>query len=246
VLTDRKDIDFLRVTDNFRVMVRVAEAADGVPLEVLSQGMTSLLGWVGVLCQRLKETLQQPTQDPLPTDSFALVLIDELDAHMHPHWQQVLVHRLKKAFPNVQFIACTHSPLIVGGLHKDEVDRFTICKGQISKVDFDPDMTLGRTDQILTGQLFGLHTTLDPATQEMMAEYEELLGEPDRDATQEQRFRELGRLLEERIPPTPSEPVKRRARELLEALQSAEDGDKQARIEERMSRLSKALRGEGK
>ena len=135
-LTDRDDLDFIRVTEDFRIIVITADVATGVPMEVLSQGMTSLLGWVGVLCQRLKETLQTTTDDPLPTHSFALVLIDELDAHMHPRWQQVLVHRLKQAFPNVQFIANTHSPLIVSGLEKDEVSRFAIADGKIGLVRF--------------------------------------------------------------------------------------------------------------
>jgi WD40 repeat protein len=244
ILTDRQDIDYLCVTENYRVMVKIADAAEGVPLELLSQGMTSLFGWIGVLCQRLKETLQLPTQDPLPTNSYALVLIDELDAHMHPRWQQVLVHRLKKAFPNAQFIVCTHSPLIVGGLAMEEVDRFTIKKGKIVKVDFDPDMTLGRTDQILTGELFGLKTTLDAVTQGLVAEYEDLLGEPNRSDEQKKRFKKLGQDLEDRIPPTPSRLVERRAGELLEALQSADGNDKQPRVIDCMSRLAKALRGD--
>ena len=48
-LTDRDDLDFIRVTQDFRIIVRTADVATGVPMEVLSQGMTSLLGWVGVL-----------------------------------------------------------------------------------------------------------------------------------------------------------------------------------------------------
>jgi hypothetical protein len=247
-LTDRTDIDFHQVTENFRVYVKVAGATSGVPVEVLSQGLTSLFGWVGVLCQRLKETLQSPTNDPLPTDSYALVLIDELDAHMHPRWQQVLVPRLKKIFPNVQFIACTHSPLIAGGLDKKEVARFTITEGQIAQVDFDPDMTLGRTDQILTGELFNLSTTLDYATQEVMAEYETLLGKSVRSPEEQERFTELGHMLEERIPPSPSSPVERRAGELLETLHSvnleAIDVKARAQVQDRMARLSKTLQGE--
>jgi hypothetical protein len=105
-------------------------------------------------------------------------------------------------------------------------------------------MTLGRTDQILTGELFGLETTLDPVTQELIAEYEDLLGEPNRSEEQEKRFKKLGQDLEDRIPPTPSKLVERRAGELLEALQSAEGDDKESRVLERMSRLAKALRGD--
>ena len=241
-LTDRPDLNFLHVTRDHRVVVKTADAADGVPLESLSQGMTSLFGWVGVVCQRLKETLQAPTQDPLPTRSYALVLIDELDAHMHPRWQQVLVHRLKQMFPNVQFIASTHSPLIVAGLDRNEIERFAIRKSRVVKVDFEDDMTLGRTDQILTGELFGLPSTLDAKTQELMKEYEGLLGNSARNAPEEQRFNELARLIEDRIPPAPQEPVERRARELLEALQSAEISTAvSTRVQERMSRLAKAL-----
>jgi WD40 repeat protein len=247
-LTDRPDIDFLRVTDDYRVLVRVADVHDGAPIEILSQGLTSLFGWVGVLCQRLKETRQNPTNDPLPTDSYALVLIDEIDAHMHPLWQQVLVHRLKLAFPNVQFIASTHSPLIVGGLAKDEVDRFTIEQGKISKVDFEPDMTLGRYDQILTGELFNLPTALDPTTQELMAEYEVLLGKSQREPDEERRFQELARELEERIPPSPSDLVERRAAELLQLLQGVDlehpDAAALEAVRAGMSRLAKTLRGE--
>lgn len=247
-LTGRTDIDFLRVTENFHVYVKIAEAPGGVPVEVLSQGLTSLFSWVGVLCQRLKETLQTPTGDPLPTESYALVLIDEIDAHMHPRWQQVLVPRLKKAFPNVQFIACTHSPLIVGGMQKEEVERFALANSQIQKMDFDPDMTLGRTDQILTGELFGLPTTLDPATQSMMVQYEELLGKSARTAEEEASLTKLGRALETRIPPSPPTLLARRASEMLETLRSANLGamnvEFRTELQERMTRLSKTLRRE--
>jgi WD40 repeat protein len=246
VLMDRKDIDYLGVTKNYRVMVKVTGVTDGLPLELLSQGMTSLLGWTGVLCQRLKETLEIPTQDPLPTKSYALVLIDELDAHMHPKWQQVLVRRLKKAFPNVQFVACTHSPLIIGGLADGEVERFIIKKDKIVKVNFDADMTLGRTDQILTGELFGLETTLDAETQEVVAEYKKLLGlgKQRRDKDQEERFMKLNVLLEARIPLSPSNLIERRAAELLHALQSDDSEEKERGVKERMSQLAKALGGD--
>jgi WD40 repeat protein len=247
-LTDRTDIDFLRVTETFRVIVKVADVVEGVPVELLSQGLTSLLGWIGVLCQRLKETLQSPTNDPLPTNSYALVLIDELDAHMHPRWQQVLVPRLKQVFPNVQFIACTHSPLIVGGLDKDEVVRFAMRDGKIAKVDFDPDMTLGRTDQILTSELFDLSTTLDQATQAVMTEYQTLLGKNARSPQEQEKLSALARSLEERIPLSPSNLIERRSAELLELMQAVDlkplDDTLRSQIEEHLTRLSKSLRRE--
>jgi hypothetical protein len=242
ILADRPDVDYLRVTENYRVMVKVGDTIDGIPLELLSQGMTSLFGWVGVLCQRLKETLQVPTNDPLPASSYALVLIDELDAHMHPRWQQVIVTRLKRAFPNVQFVACTHSPLIVGGLTKEEVDRFALDEGKVVKVDFDADMTMGRADQLLTGELFGLETTLDSVTQEIMQRYETLLG-LERNPEQEAEFQDLAKALDSRIPPVPSNLVARRAAELIDAYHASGEEFGNALVRERLSQLAKALAG---
>lgn len=259
VLTDRKDIDFLRVSENFRVFVKTEDVPDGMPLEVLSQGLTSLLSWVGVLCQRMKETSQHGETSVLPIDGPAIVLIDELDAHMHPRWQQVLVRRLKALFPKVQFIACTHSPLIVGGLDKSEVERFQIVDGKVERVEFDSDMTLGRTDQILTGELFSLPSTLDLETQELMTRYKALLGKSQRTDDEQLEFVKLSNMVEGRIPPSPSNLLPRRARELLEALDQAftesialnDDSavswqtESRADITNRMAALAKALKKEG-
>lgn len=52
-----------------------------------------------------------------------LVLIDELDLHLHPSWQATLVSALKNSFPNVQFIVTTHSPMLLPELERDEVLR---------------------------------------------------------------------------------------------------------------------------
>src|SRR5258708_30625214 len=84
-----------------------------VPIGAVSQGTASLMCWVGVLIQRLAEV--HGTGTPV-REQKALVLIDEIDTHMHPHWQRSLADRLSELFPNVQFIATTHSPLVVAGL----------------------------------------------------------------------------------------------------------------------------------
>lgn len=175
-----------------------------------------------------------------------MVLIDELDAHMHPKWQQMIVHRLKKAFPNVQFIASTHSPLIVGGLEKAEVTRFVLDNNVVNALDFEPDMTLGRTDQILTGELFGLHNTFDPGTQKLLEQYQALLAKSERNEQEQSLFLELGERLEKQIPPSPTEFVRRRSRELLDILQPLKlsefpEGIRQE-LGDRITRLSKSMR----
>ena len=75
---------------------------------MISQGTQSVIGWTGVLLDRLHEVYSHEEQ---PREQSALVLIDEIGAHMHPLWQQTIVPGLKELFPNVQFIATSHSPL---------------------------------------------------------------------------------------------------------------------------------------
>jgi predicted ATP-binding protein involved in virulence len=50
-----------------------------------------------------------------------LVLIDELDLHLHPTWQATFISALRKTFPRVQFVATTHSPLVLSSLRPDEI-----------------------------------------------------------------------------------------------------------------------------
>lgn len=85
-----------------------------VPLSAVSQGTGSVMCWIGNLIQRMHEV-------NISADSRPLVLVDEVDAHMHPKWQQLFIEAFRKKFPNVQVVATTHSPLMVGSLTKDEI-----------------------------------------------------------------------------------------------------------------------------
>jgi hypothetical protein len=193
------------------------ETADGeVPLAAVSQGTQSLMGWIGLLLQRLYEVYDNVEN---PKEGSALVLIDEIDAHMHPLWQQTIVKTLTKLFPKVQFMATTHSPLIVGGMPVSQVFRFKRDeKRGVAIAQIDEDMTSGRADQVLTGSLFGLPTTLDSVTQEKIKEYQALLGKSARTEAEEREFQELRKVLQFRIPVPYETPSDRRALALVEAL----------------------------
>lgn len=80
-------------------------------------------------------------------DTEGIVLIDEIDMHLHPKWQRHIVEDLKRTFPKIQFIVTTHSPFIVQSLKKDEVinldsenineDPFTKSIEEIAEQDMD-------------------------------------------------------------------------------------------------------------
>ena len=85
---------------------------DGTPLNVaqLSQGEKSLMVLVGDIARRLA-MMNPELKNPLMGDG--IVLIDEVDMHLHPQWQRNLVKQLTTTFPNCQFVLTTHSPLVI-------------------------------------------------------------------------------------------------------------------------------------
>jgi predicted ATP-binding protein involved in virulence len=65
-----------------------------------------------------------PDNDPLPRvlkETPGVVLIDELDVHLHPKWQRRVASDLKRTFPGIQFICTSHSPQVIGELSSDEI-----------------------------------------------------------------------------------------------------------------------------
>lgn len=101
---------------------------NGVRLDVsqLSDGEKCLLAMVGDLARRM--AIAAPT-DPKPLERFAIVLIDELELHLHPGLQRTILPRLRQVFPNVQFIATTHSPQILSSVlakHVRVLDAFQL------------------------------------------------------------------------------------------------------------------------
>ena len=89
----------------------------------LGYGYQSMLSWIVDLCKRMFDAYPD-RQNPLEGD--ALVLIDEIDLHLHPQWQRNIIAYLSKAFPNVQFIVTTHSPLVVQSI--EELNLYVMCR----------------------------------------------------------------------------------------------------------------------
>jgi predicted ATP-binding protein involved in virulence len=81
-----------------------------ISLELLSDGEKSLLAMVGHLSRKLAEYNPDLIN---PLEASAIVLIDEIELHLHPAWQRMIIPRLTQTFPNCQFIVTTHSPQVL-------------------------------------------------------------------------------------------------------------------------------------
>lgn len=91
-----------------------------LPLFYLSDGLRTMAAMVAEIAYRCVILNAHLGRDAVKL-SKGVVLIDELDMHIHPKWQQHVVNDLKQAFPNIQFIATTHSPFIVQSLKAEEL-----------------------------------------------------------------------------------------------------------------------------
>ena len=87
---------------------------DGASVQVrhLSDGERSVLALVLDLTRRLAQA--NPSFADPAAECEAVVLIDDLDLHLHPQWQRQIIHNLTTAFPRCQFVATTHSPQVIG------------------------------------------------------------------------------------------------------------------------------------
>ena len=93
-----------------QVIVKFVTKDATVRFEELGFGYQTSLTWLSDFCKRMFE-LYPEAENPLHEE--AVVLVDELDLHLHPKWQRDIVPTLSKVFPRVQFIVTTHSPHVL-------------------------------------------------------------------------------------------------------------------------------------
>lgn len=164
-----------------------------VPLSEISLGYQTMTAWAVDLAWRLFQHYPE-SSDPLGEP--AVVLVDEIDLHLHPKWQREIRRDLTDHFPNVQFIATAHSPLMAQtsldanlAVLREEVDRVVIVN--------DPEViTDWRLDQIVTSELFGLASARPPEVEELLEERTTLVRKTKLSKAEQQRLRELDDMVE--------------------------------------------------
>jgi hypothetical protein len=160
----------MRFTGRFHKDQQPLFAHQGVvlPFPALSDGYRAYIGLLGDILSHLSDCC--PKGRPL-TDLTGVVMVDDVDLHLHPQWQRVVVPRLARAFPNLQFILTTHSPLVVGTVHAENVR--VIGNHQIHQ--FSERLHGLSVDQILSGPYFNY---TKPRTDESEKELQALLEGP--------------------------------------------------------------------
>jgi predicted ATP-binding protein involved in virulence len=189
-----------------------------VPTISLSDGFRSVIALAGDLIWRLLQAF--PNIDD-PTQASGVVLIDELDIHLHPSWQRQIAGWLRDVFPNLQFFVATHSPLVAAGGGEDALTlRLDMVDGEVQVTQID-NISAYDVDYILRSPAFGLQSTHSPETQEKIKRYYELRKKID-DLIGEERkeYEQLRQFMKEAQPiggPPEPDSLEARTKAFLEA-----------------------------
>lgn len=152
-----------------------AENGSALPISFLSAGYQSVLWMVMDIAFRALQ-LNPGTRDL--NDFFGIVLIDEVDKHLHPKWQWNVLNALHDTFPNVQFIITTHAPIVISSCKNAAI--MSIESGQLAK-PIDPVYGYGIPDVIQYTQ--GSSAAL-PELRELYVRFEEACVRKDLEAAQ--------------------------------------------------------------
>lgn len=96
-----------------------------LPVELLSDGIRNMIGMIADIAFRATK-LNPQFGSAAATKTSGVVLIDEVDMHLHPEWQQVVLQSLTAAFPRMQFIVTTHSPQVLSTVRRENIRILTV------------------------------------------------------------------------------------------------------------------------
>jgi hypothetical protein len=193
-----------------------------IPLSLLSDGYQNVAAWCGDLLYRITE-IYSNFKDPF--SARGLLLIDELDLHLHPLWKRQLVNFLNEKLPNFQIIATTHSALTA---HQTGAGELFVLRRE--HPDSPPSLYQYpgaahnlMLHQLLLSPVFGLSTVDSKQVETLRSEYKNLRAKPKSklNTTEKTRLKELRDELENLPDWTFNTPQEKKQRLLLNEIHQA-------------------------
>lgn len=150
----------------------VFKTVDGlITLDLLSDGYQNMASWLGDLLYRVTTAFPERND---PMKARGLILIDEIDLHLHPIWQRNLLAFFRTKLPNFQLVATTHSPITAQQAEKDELYALSREKGKIKLIPFIGNPSKILVNQLLMSPLFGIESDESLNVQKMKKDYTQL------------------------------------------------------------------------
>lgn len=188
-----------RLILSHRFDVRAGAEVVRLPATWLSHGYQAAIAWLADMVGHVlwEASAAGLSIDIEPADMEGLVLVDELDLHLHPRWQVGLIPALKQTFPRMQFVVTTHSPMLLAGLEADEI---IILEEDPQTGDIIP-RAAERPAKLMTGtemleRYFGIDRLYPVNLAEQLRRYGDLANDPYRSEAEQQELETLRNELE--------------------------------------------------
>lgn len=163
-----------------------------LPVSGLSDGLRIMIGLVGDIahrCARLNHHLSAEAARQTP----GVIMIDEVDMHLHPEWQQLVLKALQDAFPLIQFIVTTHSPQVVSTAHRENIRMLVQTTSGKWDARIPERNPYAHANSVALETIMGGHAYPPNDTVDRLREYQRLVGNDEHD---QPRALELRTILE--------------------------------------------------
>lgn len=196
------------------------QTVDGIiPLDQLSDGYQNMAAWIGDLLFRITETFKDYKK---PLEARGLLLIDEVDLHLHPKWQRRLLDFVGNKLPNFQVVATTHSPLTAQ--QADTGELFALKRNDNNVVEIIPFNGSPKSllvNQLLMTPVFGLETDESYEVQQAKEEYEVLKSKGDSlNSGDKEKMKVVKQKLKTKLPKRTAPASSKKEIELLERIET--------------------------
>lgn len=153
-------------------------------VDILSDGIRNMIGMVADIAFRATK-LNPGFGAGAASMTPGIVLIDEVDMHLHPAWQLVVIHSLTKAFPKLQFIVTTHSPQVLTTVPRENIRVLEFTRARMP--DFSP---LAHESGDALAKVMGTHREPELPLQDDIRRYEQLVRAGLEDSSDAQQLRD--------------------------------------------------------
>lgn len=200
-ITEGFPLEFVGINKDEDGLFPQVNTPDGkLPLGALSQGTQSLIHCLAHFIFGYAEYYDFP---PDLDDMPAILIIDEIDAHLHPSWQRRIIPTLTNHFPKLQIFCSTHSPLMLAGLKAGQVQLLQRDeKGKVTVSSNESDISGWTADEILRNFL-EVGSPTDLATADRVRRLQELRRKEQLSTTETAELEELRKRVSEDVLASP-------------------------------------------
>lgn len=170
LIRDVCDLDVTFSLQRSPLAVSVKVGGDDIHFDGLPDGLKSIVSWVGDLSLRLEAVPWQEEGDVFMQP--VILLLDEIDIHLHPKWQRRILPAVQKLLPNAQIFVSTHSPFVVGSVEDAMVYRLPEpgARSGTQVVEGVPS-SAGKSYRLILEEVFGIDGEFDVETESLFADF---------------------------------------------------------------------------